>query len=640
MPVIDLNFSPGGAHDAVCPNGEVESLRLPLDEMPRTLAPAVSLRLPDPVARFSLRRGSLPGYTSSASSFAFRDMHFSLDADEKARLTASVSDDDFFNSLKSDTRRSISDAVMNFVNSYVDECAARQLYCAPFLAVAALRFADGSRVAVGPVQLLVADSGAPVPCITAASVSEDGVLSVTVALLSYPCRLEVEFGDAVGLADGGATHVDLLVSAPAATYRRDGGVAGICRLDAGSPLFSVTDRKYPLVAARCRCWDIGAYGEAVVEREMLSLHEFYVAESLPVADVASMTVRMTVGGCRADSDAVSFSRQPEIVSARQFACGTMRHLCGAEVRLPSPTVVSPLKGDAMKKVRLQAEVLKEGRMLLSSVGEANLPADGVGLPVFPSYIYYGDADAVALRVVFGEHGWRLPLQRCGELGGALWFGGLDGSLQEEDAVEIEDAEDIYRLRDRVMSGSVESRHYPLWSGVLPGEVYALVEASRTLAAGQPGAVPLYCLTSAGLWIARFEKGVKAVQLLTRHTLLTEDSYIVTPSGIRYASAAGRVDVEGTTVRVQPLFYEKRNDMELLTRPLKLTKRLRRVLLQPSSGESGARLAVECSTDLRRWCQVWRGAGYAARGMILPRAPYTRLRVSLPRGSELPRRMLI
>lgn len=658
---IKFDYSPGDDHDAVCKNGEIESVRMPLSMLPNHEIAHTSLQGVNPGVRFHLQRVSVPGYTSSADSLPTAELSFALREGDSEIAAAFVSDTDTeaYHQFAAVTRKEISRKVKDFVNDYCAECDARELLHAPHLVMAALRYGDNRSVMIGSINLLMADSGAPMPMITSASATATKLVT-DISLLNHPCRLSVSFDSGIAVADCGATHIDILLSKGAPTYHIEDELRGIVRLSSSAPLYSEREERYNLVPSRCRCWDIGAYSASEIDRHVLSLHDYRVVASIDISDVinsdcddrfAVVPLRAECSSKFAETSPDSYIRAPfyqkDVIDGVLFGSGGLSHLVSPEFRLPLPSRWETLP----EAVGVAVEVRKNGMII--QAGEDRGLADATDIqPVnmaitsmIPRFFFYPDTDAMYLiiRSAYGS-AIRLPLTKCEDSGGAYFYAGIESGNVESETVYLNSQtfqSASYIEEQRVFSGYVSSPPFPFKSIIMPGKVYGITEISRTVTGGEPGQSPVYCITSAGVFICKIENGSPVpVQRLTPAVPINAGAWNVINGGVRIYSADGVVTIKGSSVDIMPVIYEEREDIEVVTRPLKLSGKEIGLKLEPAIGRGGVRLSLESSADLHHWHTQIRVAESAIRGYHLPSAPYKRLRIRIPAGAELPRRLCL
>lgn len=659
------------AGDYSCADGEIESTegleisgsrdisQLPDEPGGGSFAPFSSrkrIALPEPPAvTFSLLRSVLPGWHANPEAFP----SMTVDSDGTAS-------EDWGRCALGLLRRLKADACRH------------GLFVEPFLALAALRLADGSHI-LPSVPVLLTPNSSVLPV---AGESDLSVGSMRMRVMAAVCRLQAgitmpalpeEWAERV-------TCLDIFVSRPLAQDSPD-SVTGFHRLRPSgfthSSAGSGAEYEHSLSDdAETQIWLPDAVDESLFAKELENTDKFYLISSVDIdgitGDSMIRPVELNCGGLASALSGECYIPDYAHHTGAEGACSSdfsgRTTICDLTMTVARVPLLSSVRQHTSgvrspERVAMEAEILKGGKRLRSyfSGGETG----EIGQGAFPRWLFFPDPDAAKLTIVSESESYVVKLRRHPRLHGAFfWCGGYDRSTLSDMGVETigaslsadappAESRDAYRLPSAVWrSARGERALYPdaLLMRLDVGRVIGVCRAFRSSGLVGTTSPTAYAFTSDGIFLLKeMDDGtLRDAGLISAHVLSEPASVAICGRTLEFTDISGeRLKIEGTSVKrasdsdaaeaspsgraVIVCGNAEGSEGSFTTRPVKLgdaesSKRILSVAVRGTADPSKLTITVSGSVDLRRWRDIAKGSR-AVSGMWGPSVRFVKVKVS-------------
>lgn len=420
------------------------------------------------------------------------------------------------------------------------------LFVQPFLAMCAVRLADGHRILPSPPVLMIPNSEAPCVAGTTDFSSDTMELRVAAAVCSLQWRLHVP----EELMDfNGATHIDILISSPLPLYDTKGDLTAFHRFDFEGFTHSIatdgTAGERPVTTETlAECWRPEPIDEAIFTKALLETDEFHLVSEMPL---------------NGDSGELSFTEWRDV----DFNCGGLAMAGAFGSYTPSFAHLSAVDGVSCSEI--------SGRL---TVGGITLTSP-LPYPLWQTAAYVSDAD-YSPRWVFhpdpraeswpfesGDGVCALPLRRHPRWYGSFHWHGLRGerarlspvpaSSQATPSLESRTARHpgmIWRSEKFNQAVFPDALMMPLAVGNVTAVCRAF-RASGLVATTSPTA---YAFTSEGVYLLKemADGTFRDAGLICTHAIRDTASVRVYGKSLQFTAITGETySIEGTTVKALP-----------------------------------------------------------------------------------------
>lgn len=620
-----------------------------------------------PLMEFALKRSVLPGWHNHPDRFPATVMECS-DASPAAWGRKAI----------------------DMLSAIGEAAAQKNLFIQPFLAICALRLADGSRILPSPPVLMVPNSEPPLVAGDTDLARDSMEMKAVTAICTLQYRLTVP--DSLSEWQDRVEGIEVMVSAPIPLHNP--AATPLSLHNASTTAFSHSFAPSGLSTEHRLTSDVFSQGwkpEAICDADfykaLTETHVFYVVSSIPLksavtsADFKDVDFNLGVLSNFGSFETYTpdYAHRSGIHAAWCTVFSGRTTLCDLTLTLPealpyaaiAPYTSGAADGGASPSA-VEVTVRKGGKTHKSMSCGNSSPAVEIGDGALPRWLFFPDPDATEIKVTTVRGTWSFPLRRHPAMHGAFfWCGGFHKTTSTEMGItqtgtrlgdNVPDllVRDSYRLPAAAWrSEKGKNLLFPdrLLTNLDVDRVIAVCRAFRSSGLVATTSPTAYLFTTSGIFLLKeMEDGsLRDAGLIGTHILRDASSFSIGGSFVEFVTESGEsFRIEGTVIKAVAAGTSSATGssssvlvihgdgsgkpVEIETRPIKLGdpeafKRIASVALRGDFSGKATSMEIYGSRDLHTWHLLARISRNHVSGIWASPVRFLKVAATLPLSTD-------